>query len=101
MEGSATPGASWKLIKMGHIGVILGIYWDNGKENGNYRHYRDAIMAPVGAVSALFCFWNPAGLGFLWWHQRQELEDQPSLSDPEQAGSHATEFGLLVHQDHS
>ena len=22
------------------MGVILGIYWDNGKENGNYREYR-------------------------------------------------------------
>ena len=21
---------------MGYIGVILGLYWDNGKENGNY-----------------------------------------------------------------
>ena len=20
----------------GYIGVVLGIYWDNGKENGNY-----------------------------------------------------------------
>ena len=22
---------------MGYIRVILGLYWDNGKENGNYR----------------------------------------------------------------
>ena len=22
------------------VGVILGSYWDNGKENGNYRDYR-------------------------------------------------------------
>ena len=22
---------------MGYIGVILGLYWDNGKENGNYK----------------------------------------------------------------
>ena len=21
---------------MGYIGYILGLYWDNGKENGNY-----------------------------------------------------------------
>ena len=26
-----------------YIGVILGLYWDNGKENGNYRDYRDSI----------------------------------------------------------
>ena len=25
------------------IGVMLGLYWDNGKENGNYRDYRDYI----------------------------------------------------------
>ena len=60
-----------------------------------------AVMAPVGAVSSFFVFGILQGLGFLWRHQRQELEDQPSLSDPEQAGSHAAEFGLLVHQDHS
>ena len=24
-----------------YIGVILGLYWDNGKENGTYRDYRD------------------------------------------------------------
>ena len=23
--------------------VILGLYWDNGKENGNYRDYRGYI----------------------------------------------------------
>ena len=23
------------------IGYILGLYWDNGKENGSYRDYRD------------------------------------------------------------
>ena len=22
------------------VGVILGLYWDKGKENGNYRDYR-------------------------------------------------------------
>ena len=25
-----------ETIIMGYIGVILGLYWDNGKENGNY-----------------------------------------------------------------
>ena len=24
---------------MRYIGDILGIYWDDGKENGNYRDY--------------------------------------------------------------
>ena len=23
-------------MRFGFIGVILGLYWDNGKENGNY-----------------------------------------------------------------
>ena len=22
----------------GYIGIILGLYWDNGKENGNYHN---------------------------------------------------------------
>ena len=25
---------------MGTVGRTLGLYWDNGKENGNYRDYR-------------------------------------------------------------
>ena len=25
---------------IGIIGYILGLYWDNGKENGNYRGYK-------------------------------------------------------------
>ena len=28
---------------MGIIGYILGLFWDNGKENGNYRSYRGYI----------------------------------------------------------
>ena len=24
------------VLVRGSIGIILGIYWDNGKENGNY-----------------------------------------------------------------
>ena len=28
--------------------VILGLYRDNGKENGNYRDYRDYIRAIWG-----------------------------------------------------
>ena len=27
---------------------ILGIYWDNGKENGNYRDYRGYIRVILG-----------------------------------------------------
>ena len=35
------------------IGTILGLYWDNGKENGNYynglyRDYRDYIGVILG-----------------------------------------------------
>ena len=29
----------------GTIGTTLGLYRDNGKENGNYRDYRDYIGA--------------------------------------------------------
>ena len=33
--------------------VILGIYWDNGKENGSYYSiqglYRDYILIPIGS----------------------------------------------------
>ena len=25
------------------MGIHWGIYWDNGKENGSYRDYRDYI----------------------------------------------------------
>ena len=28
-----------KMETIGVIGVTLGLYWDNGKENGNYRGY--------------------------------------------------------------
>ena len=28
-------------------GVILGLYRDNGKENGNYRHYRGYIGCSI------------------------------------------------------
>ena len=35
----------WKLLHYNRvcIGVVLGLYWDNGKENGNYRGYRGYI----------------------------------------------------------
>ena len=35
------------------VGYILGIYWDNGKENGNYYNglYRDYRVYYVGLYS--------------------------------------------------
>ena len=30
------------------MGYILGLYWDNGKENGNYRDYRDYNGVYIG-----------------------------------------------------
>ena len=30
------------------VGYILGLYWENGKENGNYRDYRDYIRFIYG-----------------------------------------------------
>ena len=32
---------------MGSIGVILGLYWDNGKENGNYKDYVGVIIGVI------------------------------------------------------
>ena len=31
-----------------HQTYILGLYWDNGKENGNYRDYRVNIGVMLG-----------------------------------------------------
>ena len=37
---------------MGFIGYILGLYWDNGKQNGNYRDYR-VYIGVIGDVSRI------------------------------------------------
>ena len=29
-------GKTWSCTHWGNVRVILGLYWDNGKENGNY-----------------------------------------------------------------
>ena len=48
-EWSSKLGSSisWKKMLAScmskYIGVILGLYKDNGKENGNYRDYRGYI----------------------------------------------------------
>ena len=45
---------TWKL--KGLYRVILGFYWDNGKENGSYRDYRgyvDAIKTHQGMQRSL------------------------------------------------
>ena len=41
METTGNIGVIWGLL--GIIGYILGFYWDNGKENGSYRDYRDNV----------------------------------------------------------
>ena len=33
----------------GYIGVILGLYWDNGKENGNYDYSSAVCATPCSA----------------------------------------------------
>ena len=33
---------------MGTVGCTFGLYWDNGKENGNYRGYRGYIRVLLG-----------------------------------------------------
>ena len=35
------------------IGYILGLYWDNGKENGNYWDYRGSIRI-IGYILGLY-----------------------------------------------
>ena len=39
----------------GYIGVILGLYWDNGKENGNYYNglYRGYIGLYWGYIGIM------------------------------------------------
>ena len=38
MENEMETGGIWD----GNLGVIMGLYWDNGKENGNYNlRFRD------------------------------------------------------------
>ena len=41
--GLLLSGLFRSYINRVYIGVILGLYWDNGKENGNYYNglYRD------------------------------------------------------------
>ena len=41
---------------MGYIRVILGLCWDNGKENGNYRDYR----AFIGVIQGMY--WGYIGI---------------------------------------
>ena len=41
METTGVIGIIWGYRD--YMGFILGLYWDNGKENGNYRDYRDYI----------------------------------------------------------
>ena len=33
---------------IGVIGIMLGLHWDNGEENGNYRDYRDYRVIILG-----------------------------------------------------
>ena len=39
---------------IGYIVVIWGLYWDNGKENGNYRDYRVYIGLYWGYIGGLY-----------------------------------------------
>ena len=36
----------------GTIGVVVGLYWNNGKENGSYKDHRDYIGVMLGL------YWN-------------------------------------------
>ena len=39
-RGLSRPIGRFRDLGFRIIGYILGLYWDNGKENGNYRSYR-------------------------------------------------------------
>ena len=36
MQGRLPPAKGLTTFFWGYIGVILSLYWDSGKENGNY-----------------------------------------------------------------
>ena len=56
------------------VGITLGIYWDNGKENENYRDYRDDVFRGPGALQRIM------DLGILIVVARiDDLEYDPSL----------------------
>ena len=39
------------IIYWGNIRVIVGLYWDNGKENGNYYSILEVYMENVSKVA--------------------------------------------------
>ena len=38
-NGKENGNPGFKVIYRDYVGVILGIYWDSGKENGNYSDF--------------------------------------------------------------
>ena len=39
-----TTGIITVICYIGIIGALLGVYWENGKENGNYRDYKGCML---------------------------------------------------------
>ena len=55
MGGCQNYGPFWGTLKIGIIGTILGLYRENGKENGNYY---------IGVIYTLLVpFWVPEIVG--------------------------------------
>ena len=54
----------------GTIGVILGLYWDNGNENGNYRELMAAAggrqLGEIAAVAGLGCSQGQGSQGTIY-----------------------------------
>ena len=57
---------TWKLL---HYGITLGLYWDNGRENGNYGDYRDNIAKAAGSIV------EPIGVIILENQMEQKIEN--------------------------
>ena len=60
-----TTGIIRVVCYVGIIGGLLGVYWENGKENGNYRDYKGCMLCRYyrGFV------WGILGL---YWHNGKE-----------------------------
>ena len=55
-----TTGIVRVVCYVGIIGGLLGVYWDNGKENGNYRDYNGYMLYRYyrGFVGGLLGEWK-------------------------------------------
>ena len=54
------------LVYWGYIGVIFGLYWDNGKENGNYSSILGLYWGYIGIMEkkmeTTLVYWGYIGI---------------------------------------